>query len=97
MKSNKIVKIIVFLSVFLFVFPFMYILAETNHECHGENCEICEQISVCEEQVKKISLGGEVSVLAGLLSIFYIDMKERKENKAEKIDTLIALKVKALT
>ncbi len=97
MKSKKIVKIVVFISVFLFVFPFMYILAETNHECHGENCEICEQITVCEEQVRKISLGGGIATVVAAFSMFYFALKEKKGNRAEKIDTLIALKVKALT
>jgi hypothetical protein len=51
-KNTILRKFISFISAVLIllltVVAVFYIAVETDHECHGEDCPICECIHVCE-------------------------------------------------
>ncbi len=40
----------------------VYIAAEAGHDCSGEDCAVCCQISVCEHLLKSIGLAGAAAV-----------------------------------
>lgn len=70
-----------------------YIAAEADHDCTGEHCPICQQISICENALKQFSLAAvALAIIAGLASICCLlaPMAIRAEEHA----TLITLKVK---
>ena len=56
-KKKRIISLIVAVAVFfVMLYSVLYIAAEANHDCVGENCPICYQISVCENTLKNLSL-----------------------------------------
>ena len=56
-KKKRIISLVVAVAVFFVVlYSALYIAAETDHDCVGENCPICYQISVCENTLKNLSL-----------------------------------------
>ena len=56
-KKKRIVSLVVAVAViFVMLYSALYIAAEANHDCVGENCPICYQISVCENTLKNLSL-----------------------------------------
>lgn len=56
-KKKRIISLIVAVAVFfVMLYSALYIAAEANHDCVGENCPICYQISVCENTLKNLSL-----------------------------------------
>ena len=56
-KKKRIISLVVAIAVFfVMLYSALYIAAEANHDCVGENCPICYQISVCENTLKNLSL-----------------------------------------
>ena len=56
-KKKRIISLIVAVAVFfVMLYSALFIAAEANHDCVGENCPICYQISVCENTLKNLSL-----------------------------------------
>ena len=41
----------------------IYLAVEANHDCSGEDCAICRQISICENLLKSLGLAGAAAVI----------------------------------
>ena len=41
----------------------VYLAVEANHDCSGEDCAICRQISICENLLKSLGLAGAAAVI----------------------------------
>lgn len=41
----------------------VYIAVEANHNCSGEDCAICRQISICENLLKTLGLAGAAAAV----------------------------------
>ena len=55
-KRKRIISLVVAAAVlFVMLYSALYIAAEANHDCVGENCPICYKISVCENTLKNLS------------------------------------------
>lgn len=81
--------------VFVVLFFSFYIASEASHDCAGEDCPICQQISVCENVLRNISLGAAVTIgTLMLISILY--RRHVIDNKKFQACTLISLKVELL-
>ena len=56
-KKNRILAILLAVMVlFVMLYSALFIVAHAEHDCVGENCPICYQISVCEHTLKNLSL-----------------------------------------
>ena len=56
-NRNRITAIVLCVFfIFSILFSVSFILREAEHDCVGENCPICYQISVCENTLKNLSL-----------------------------------------
>ena len=56
-KRKRIISLVVAAAVlFVMLYSALYIAAEANHDCVGENCPICYQINVCQNALKNLSL-----------------------------------------
>ena len=42
----------------------IYIAVEANHDCSGEDCAICRQISICENLLKTLGLAGAAAAIS---------------------------------
>lgn len=64
-KKKRIVSLVVAVAVFfVMLYSALYIAAEANHDCVGENCPICYQISVCQNALKNLSLAVSAAAFA---------------------------------
>ena len=71
----------------------IYLAVEANHDCSGDDCAICRQISICENLLKSLGLAGAA---AAITAAFTSTMCKAILPCAETIGTLtlVALKVK---
>ena len=71
----------------------VYIAVEADHDCSGEDCAICRQISICENLLKTLGLAGAA---AAITAAFTYTMCKAILPCAEMNGTLtlVSLKVK---
>ena len=71
----------------------IYLAVEANHDCSGDDCAICRQISICENLLKTLGLAGAAAAITAVLTY---TMCRAILPCTETISTLtlVALKVK---
>lgn len=71
----------------------IYIAVEADHDCSGDDCAICRQISICENLLKSLGLAGAA---AAVTAAFTYTVCRAILPRAEMNGTLtlVALKVK---
>ena len=66
--------------------------AETEHDCVGDNCPVCSQISQCENTINTVSSAVSIAAVAAVFA--YILMAGTVKITSQKpASTLISLKV----
>ena len=71
----------------------IYIAVEANHDCSGDDCAICRQISICENLLKSLGLAGAaVAITAAFTYTMCRAILPCTETSGTL--TLVALKVK---
>lgn len=55
MKKTAFIISAIFILVVL-AFSSLFIIAEADHDCHGEDCSVCKIIAIAESVVKGLSL-----------------------------------------
>lgn len=46
----------------------VYLAVEANHDCSGDDCAICRQISICENLLKSLGLAGAAAAITAVLT-----------------------------
>ena len=71
MKTKRaLAAAIAVLLVCFILFACFFVLAESDHDCSGEDCPICQVIAVVEEIIKKIaSLISVAAIIAAILTV----------------------------
>ena len=71
----------------------VYIAVEADHDCSGDDCAICRQISICENLLKSLGLAGAAAAIS---TAFTYTVCRAILPRAEMNGTLtlVALKVK---
>ena len=71
----------------------VYLAVEADHDCSGDDCAICRQISICENLLKSLGLAGAAAAIS---AAFTYTMCRAILPCTETTDTLtlVALKVK---
>ena len=46
----------------------IYLAVEANHDCSGDDCAICRQISICENLLKTLGLAGAAAAITAVLT-----------------------------
>ena len=93
-KKKRIVAILLAVMVlFLMVYSALFIAAEADHDCAGENCPICYQINLCQNIQKTLSLAVCAAVFA---AVFTYTLCRSLSACADTVPryTLVSLKVK---
>ena len=93
-KKKRIIFLVVAVAAFfVMLYSALYIAAEANHDCVGENCPICYQISVCENALKNLS--SAVCAVAFAAAVTYTLCRSISAcAEVTPSDTLVLLKVK---
>ena len=92
-KSRLITGLLAAVLAAVMLSSAVYIAVEANHNCSGEDCAICRQISICENLLKTLGLAGAA---AAITAAFTYTMCRAILPCAEMNGTLtlVALKVK---
>ena len=89
-KSALFLALLVLLSVLALE---LFVIAEADHECVGEDCEICREIAVAENALKSFSQALALSALAFFAAVSSVGGRRMLSTGASS-PTLVALKVK---
>lgn len=93
-KKNRILSVLFAVTViFVMLFSACFILSEADHNCIGEKCQICFQISVCENTLKTLGLAASIFAVAAA-TLYYLSVIIEFKNTQTVFNTLILLKVK---
>ena len=46
------------------LFSAVYLAVEADHDCSGDDCAICRQISICENLLKSLGLAGAAAAIS---------------------------------
>ena len=93
-KVNRFIAVIMaFAVVFVMLFSVCFIIAEAHHDCIGDDCEICYQISICENTLRFTGFS-VIAVIVGFLWTFSILLLPYLSKKSNDNITLVSLKVK---
>ena len=68
MSERKLNKVALFLAAALLaltVFSISFSAAERFHECHGDDCPICQLLQITEQNIKLLSLALFFAVAVG--------------------------------
>ena len=63
MTKRKAALILTISFVFVMLFSHVFIIAEADHDCSGEDCPVCAVIAVLSDAFKELSLIGFAAVL----------------------------------
>lgn len=95
-KRNRLIALVLALTfVFAMLISAFFVIVEADHDCTGEDCQICCQINVCENTLHSfgcVFAAVMVSVFLGILN-FIIPVWL---NKQEYNSSPVSLKVKLL-
>ena len=93
-KKKRIAALVLAVTVlFVTLYSALFIAAETDHDCVGENCPICYQINVCKNTLKNLSLAVSAAALAAALPYTLCRIIPSCTEVARTF-TLVSLKVK---
>ena len=92
-KFRFMTRLLAVLLVIVMLSSAVYIAVEADHDCSGDDCAICHQISVCENLLKSLGLAGTA---AAITAAFTYTMCKTILPCTEMIGslTLVSLKVK---
>lgn len=93
-KHTRFLAVLLALAVaFVMLSSAVYISANADHDCIGEGCQICYNISGCENTLKNLSTAVSVIAVAVML-IDCLCMMIDHPAKTVSVCTLVTLKVK---
>lgn len=75
--------------------PIFFMIAESGHECTGEDCAICCVINNCENALKLFGFISIAFISAAFLRFVFSNICEIRR-KQKSSESLISLKVKLL-
>ena len=92
-KFRFMVRLLAVVLAVVMLSSAVYIAVEADHDCSGDDCAVCRQISACENLLKSLGLSG---VAAAITAAFTYTMCKAILPCTETIDTLtlVSLKVK---
>lgn len=92
-QRRSTLSIIAALAVlFVVLISSFFVAEETKHDCTGEDCPICYEISICQETVRKLTVF--CAVFAAMLLLSVCIVLSVAQSRPAVCRTLISLKVK---
>ena len=91
-KKNLIISLVAVLAVFVMLFFIGFVVIAADHDCKGEDCPICYEISVCEHAIKSTWYAGTTAIMILLFTLFIVSIDVYSQNTNNI--SLVTLKVK---
>ena len=93
-KKKRIAALLLAVTIlFVMLYSALFIAAEADHDCVGENCPICYQINVCQNTLKNLSLAVSAAAFAAAFTYTLCRGISVCTDYAQSY-TLVSLKVK---
>lgn len=92
-KNCRIAFVLALTVIFAVLFSAGFVIAEADHDCAGEGCLICCQISVCENILKDAGVAFVLVICAAFIGIAAISLPLFAK-KPVYSTSLVALRVK---
>lgn len=93
-KQNRALLLLLAVALICtMLFSAFYIAVEAEHDCIGEHCRICDQIGVCIQSLKTLSVSVTAAVCTAVLLYIVFSLIFRTVSFAT-FGTLVLLKVK---
>ena len=97
MRKKKMIFITTIISILFFAFSILFIAEKSSHDCHGEDCKICEKIAIFEKDLKEFGADAIATITVVFFKPFPKALNEKiKVCNCKKKDSLILLKIKLL-
>ena len=92
-KKRILTAVLATLVLVVMLSSSLFIIEHADHDCTGEDCQICQQIYLCTQTLKTLSLAGmAVVVFFALSALLHISI--RQVETACVPHTPVSLKVK---
>ena len=59
----------------------VYLAVEADHDCSGDDCAICRQISICENLLKSLGLAGAAAAITACLLYTSPSPRDRQKSR----------------
>lgn len=92
-KKRAAALLLALIMCFAFFSALVFIGAEGNHVCVGEDCPFCLQLAVCENLVKYTSFCAAACAAACFVMLFCVAVRRFAEFFSKKA-TLVSLNIK---
>jgi len=93
-NKNRAVTLILAIAIgFTILFSFFCIAVQPDHDCIGEDCPVCTQISLCEDTVKSLELA-VLKIIAAIISAYFCIIQINVPVPYRKQVTPVSMKVK---
>lgn len=93
-KSLAIILSIVLLA--FFVCSIFFIAHEAEHDCIGEDCPICEEITILEKAIEELGTGVIAVMIACAIIFAFVDKLSLHQSNSTKDESLVSLKIEIL-
>ena len=92
-KKNILVITMAVIVLCFAVFSAFFIAVESDHDCTGNDCPICCQLSVCQSFLRNICCAGTVAAFTAALIYILCNVSARGTDICATL-TLVSMKVK---
>ena len=96
MKRKNLAIVLAIVMIAFFVCSILFIAHESDHDCSGEDCPICEEISVLEKAIEELGTGVIAVTITCAIIFRFVDKLLFKNKNQEKNESLVSLKVEIL-
>lgn len=93
-KRTKIAAVLLVVTALFFMLgSALFIAAEADHDCVGEGCTICHQISICRNTLKNLTIAASAAAFAAAFPYMPCRGSSARTDCVQS-DTPVSLKVK---
>ena len=92
-KFRFMVRLLAVVLAVVMLSSAVYLAVEADHDCSGDDCAICRQISICENLLKSLGLAGAAAVFAAAVRYALCSVIPSCAELV-RTSTLVSLKVK---
>ena len=65
-KFRFMVRLLAVVLAVVMLSSAVYLAVEADHDCSGDDCAICRQISICENLLKSLGLAGAAAAISAV-------------------------------
>lgn len=92
-KKRIVVVLLIAAVCFAMLFSLCFIAAAAHHDCTGEDCAVCMQISFCESVLRTLSQSAAAIFAAGAVVCLIVSVSFAAK-KGLSVDSPVSLRVK---